>query len=458
MSAVEMASAQRVRWRSLDEQAFLGIVQHLESSALAWSDRADQQADESSPSLLAGDELSLAALDRSDSDVIRRVHAALYDGIRLGASDVHFETVATGLQVKYRLDGVLSKGPWHPGVVVADEMLSRLKIMADLDIAERRIPQDGRFRMNALGRQIDFRISVMPSALGEDAVVRILDKHQLSEAVGRLTLAGLGLAPQVVETLHDVGEQPHGLILLTGPTGSGKTTTLYALLSETNTGAEKIITIEDPIEYQIPGILQIPVNEKKGLTFARGLRSILRHDPDRIMVGEIRDSETAEIAVQSALTGHLVLSTVHANNIFDVVGRFVHMGIDIANFVAALRCVMAQRLIRLNCSRCVTACQPDAALRRRSRLPENFGREIALWRGTGCEACHGTGYRGRRAIAELLMIDDDFGELIRDRAPISVLKEEVRRRGTRLLRSVALDLVLAGETSLEEANRVTLAA
>jgi general secretion pathway protein E len=338
------------------------------------------------------------------------------------------------------------------GMQAAEQLVSRLKVMAELDIGERRLPQDGRFKLRVQGREVDFRLSIMPSVFGEDAVVRVLDRAQV-ESQGALTLDALGFDTEARAQIRALARQPHGMLLVTGPTGSGKTTTLYAAISEVNTGRDKIITIEDPVEYQLPGVVQIPVNEKKGLTFARGLRSVLRHDPDRVMVGEIRDAETAQIAVQAALTGHLVFSTVHANHAFDVVGRFMHMGLDLYNVVSALNGVLAQRLMRINCPHCLIAAPATAAQRRALGLPE----DAELRQGRGCPQCRGTGYRGRRAVSELLWLDDELRDLIAGRAPLSRIKEAARARGMRSLRDAALGLVLRGESTLEELDRVTLA-
>jgi general secretion pathway protein E len=325
--------------------------------------------------------------------------------------------------------------------------------MAELDIAERRVPQDGRFKVSMRGREIDLRVSIMPGVFGEDAVLRVLDRQQLADELKGITLERLGFDPDTMRRVRKLSHEPYGMVLVTGPTGSGKTTTLYAALSEINTGRDKIITIEDPVEYQLPGILQIPVNEKKGLSFARGLRSILRHDPDKIMVGEIRDAETAQIAVQSALTGHLVFTTVHANNVFDVIGRMMHMGLDPYNFVSALNGVLAQRLVRVNCPHCATPYTPSDALLAESALTEPEGFNFKA--GQGCGQCRGTGYKGRRAIAEMLLLTDEIRELIVARAPIRTLKEAAYRSGVRSLREVAIDMVRHGETTLEEINRVT---
>ncbi len=417
----------------------------------------------SSPSVAQGPDarievLSLAAVAEAGSPAVRLVNSTLYDALRAGSSDVHLESTPSGLTVKYRIDGVLDEITQVAGRAVAEQTVSRLKVLSELDIAERRVPQDGSFQVRALGRLIDMRVSIMPSIHGEDAVIRILDKQAMVEAHGKLSLEALGFSPEALGTLRDLMEAAYGMLLVTGPTGSGKTTTLYAALAETQTGRDKIITIEDPVEYQLPGILQIPVNEKKGLTFARGLRSILRHDPDKIMVGEIRDKETAEIAVQSALTGHLVLSTVHANNVFDVFGRFTHMGLDPYALVSALNGIWAQRLLRMNCPHCSQEDQPsDLDLQRCGVTKEDYPRYRFL-KGVGCGDCRGTGYKGRRAVAEFLLLDDELREMIVLGRSVRQIKEVARQKGTRSLLDAALDLVRAGVTTLGEVRRVTLSA
>ena len=401
--------------------------------------------------------LTLAAASDAASPAVRLVSSTLYDALKAGASDIHLESTPEGLTVKLRIDGVLHHAFDVPGTALAEQAISRLKVQAALDIAERRVPQDGSFRVHAGTRDIDLRVSVMPSVHGEDAVIRILDKQAMIAAHGALTLDALGFDAGALETMRHLASQPHGMLLVTGPTGSGKTTTLYAAITETNRGRDKIVTIEDPVEYQLPGVLQIPVNDKKGLTFARGLRSILRHDPDKIMVGEIRDRETAEIAVQSALTGHLVLTTVHANNVFDVFGRFTYMGIDPYAFVSALAGIWAQRLIRVVCPRCSAPMAPDPAELRRMGLADHDTVGFAFRMGAGCGDCRGTGYRGRKAVAEVLVLNDEIRELIVERRPIRQVREAAQRNGTRSLRNAALDLVASGETTLEEVRRVTLA-
>jgi general secretion pathway protein E len=338
------------------------------------------------------------------------------------------------------------------GTETAEQVVSRIKVMAELDIAERRVPQDGRFKISVGGRSIDIRVSIMPSIHGEDAVLRILDKERLADEAVGLRLEALGFDAPTMAALRRLSVEPYGMLLATGPTGSGKTTTLYAAINEINHGRDKIVTIEDPVEYQLPGVLQIPVNDKKGLTFARGLRSILRHDPDKIMVGEIRDGETAQIAVQAALTGHLVLTTVHANNVFDVLGRFTHMGVDPYSLVAALNGIVAQRLVRISCPHCSEGVRPDSALLASSGIADIAG--FTFKASLGCAQCRGTGFKGRKAVAEVLILDDELRELIVTREPVRRVKEAAYRKGTRPLREAGMQLVRSGETSLEELNRV----
>lgn len=400
------------------------------------------------------EELSLKSISEDSSPVVRFVRSTLYDALKAGASDIHLESTIHGLRVKYRIDGVLNEAGGLSGVMQAEQAISRIKVMSELDIAERRIPQDGRCKVHALGREIDLRVSIMPSVVGEDAVLRVLDRKALSEAQG-ISLEVLGFAPDLLAQIRAQAEAPYGMLLVTGPTGSGKTTTLYGMISEINQGQDKIITIEDPVEYQLPGVLQIPVNEKKGLTFARGLRSILRHDPDKIMVGEIRDGETAQIAVQSALTGHLVLTTVHANNVFDVIGRFTNMGVDAYSFVSAVNVILAQRLVRVICPFCKVDDVPEPVLLSKSGLTMESTQHYQFKKGQGCGQCHGSGYKGRKGIAELLLFDDRMRELIVAKAPISQIKALAASTGTRAMRDSGLALVAAGETTLQEINRVT---
>jgi len=401
------------------------------------------------------EEISLAVIGADASPVVKLVHSTLYDAVASGASDIHLENDALGLTIKYRIDGVLNTIAQPPGREMAEQVISRIKVMAELDIAERRVPQDGRFKVAMRGREIDLRVSIMPGVFGEDAVLRILDRQQLADELKGITLDRLGFDATTLARIRRLSHEPYGMFLVTGPTGSGKTTTLYAAISEINNGRDKIITIEDPVEYQLQGILQIPVNEKKGLTFARGLRSILRHDPDKIMVGEIRDAETAQIAVQSALTGHLVFTTVHANNVYDVIGRFMHMGVDPYSFVSALNGILAQRLLRVNCPHCLAPYAPTSQLLADSNLSPSQAAGFDFRAGRGCGHCRGSGYRGRKAIAEMMLLNDELRELIVARAPIRQLKEAAARAGAVSLRQAALDLVRRGETTLEEINRVT---
>lgn len=404
------------------------------------------------------EELTLKTIHEGTSQVVRLVHSTLYDAHKSQASDIHLETVPGALSIKYRIDGVLTSVGTMQGMDLAEQVISRIKVMSDLDIAERRIPQDGRFKVSIQGREIDFRVSIMPSIFGEDAVLRILDRQALTDHVEGLTLNQLGFSDAAIASIRRLSSEPYGMLLVTGPTGSGKTTSLYAAISEVNHGQDKIITIEDPIEYQLSGVLQIPVNEKKGLTFARGLRSILRHDPDKIMVGEIRDADTAQIAIQAALTGHLVFTTVHANNVFDVIGRFAHMGVDPYSFVSALNGIVAQRLLRLLCTHCIVEDQPDAALLAESGIAVEDAAQFNFRTSKGCGHCRGSGYRGRSAIAEILLLNDEIRELIVAQAPIRKIKEAARASGTRFLREAALERVKSGQTSLQEANRVTIVA
>src|SRR2546422_1970888 len=371
------------------------------------------------------------------------------------ASDIHIETRDSEVVIKYRIDGVLQPAMKPIAKEHHSTIISRIKVMAELDIAEKRVPQDGPFRVKIRGRSIDFRVSIMPSVHGEAAVIRILDRESLSKTFTSLRLDVLGHDEKELTRFRRFIREPYGMVLVTGPTGSGKTTTLYAALSEIKSEEDKIITIEDPVEYQLKGITQIPVNEKKGLTFARGLRSILRHDPDKIMVGEIRDSETANIAVQSALTGHLVFATVHANNVFDVIGRFMHMNVDLFSFVSALNAILAQRLVRLVCPHCGEDFRPDATPPKESGLTEAQAAAFRFRTGRGCRECRGSGYKGRKAIAELMILNDELRELITARAPVRQLKEAARTSGTRFLRDAALEAVKNGESTLEEINRVT---
>ncbi len=410
------------------------------------------QEEEESEETISADRLTR---DTAVSPVVRLVDTVIFTALERRASDIHIEARDIEVVVKYRIDGVLQYAmppiakDWHSTI------LSRIKVMSELDIAERRVPQDGRFRVRYKGRFVDFRVSIMPSIHGEDAVLRVLDKETLSEKFRNLSLDVIGFSDDDTRKFRRYIREPYGMVLVTGPTGSGKTTTLYAAINEIKTDEDKIITIEDPVEYQIRGITQIPVNEKKGLTFARGLRSILRHDPDKIMVGEIRDQETAQIAIQSALTGHLVFTTVHANNVTDVIGRFINMGVEPYNFVSALNCILAQRLVRVVCEHCKKLVRyPAEPLKEAGFDPEEWG-SVAFAEGAGCLECSGTGYHGRTAISELLDLSDRIREMIVSRRPTSEIKRAAREEGMTFLRDSGLAKVRGGITTLREINKVT---
>ncbi len=405
----------------------------------------------------AGEGLTLQQMveGREASPMIRLVDSIIFAGLERRASDIHIESRDNAVAVKYRIDGVLQQALQPLAREFHSNLITRIKVMAELDIAERRVPQDGRFRVRYRGRPIDFRVSIMPAIHGEDAVLRILDKESLSEKFHQLRLDVLGLSERELKRLRRFIREPYGMVLVTGPTGSGKTTTLYAALSEIKTDEDKIITIEDPVEYQIRGITQIPVNEKKGLTFVRGLRSILRHDPDKIMVGEIRDNETAQIAIQSALTGHLVFTTVHANNVVDVLGRFLNMGVEPYNFVSALNCIMAQRLVRLLCEVCKRPAKVSAELIEESGLDPAAWRDVEFYEAPGCPQCNQTGFRGRTAIGELLALTDRIREVILAKRPSSEIWRVARDEGMITLREAALEKVRQGVTTLREINKVT---
>jgi type IV pilus assembly protein PilB len=428
------------------------------------SQRVLDQATEGFTLQVVGDDedsdenISMDKLTRADtgvSPVVRLVDTVIFTALERRASDIHIETRNTEVAVKYRIDGVLQYAmqplakEWHATI------LSRIKVMSELDIAERRVPQDGRFRVRYKGRFIDFRVSIMPSVHGEDAVLRVLDKETLSEKFHNLTLDVVGFDQQDMTRFRRYIHEPYGMVLVTGPTGSGKTTTLYAAINEIKNDEDKIITIEDPVEYQVRGITQIPVNEKKGLTFARGLRSILRHDPDKIMVGEIRDQETAQIAINSALTGHLVFTTVHANNVTDVIGRFINMGVEPYNFVSALNCILAQRLVRVICENCKKKVNYSAEVLKESGLDPSEWMQVPFYEGPGCLECSGSGYRGRTAISELLDLSDRIREMIINRRPTSEIKKVAKEEGMTFLRDSGLGKIRAGVTTLREINKVT---
>jgi type IV pilus assembly protein PilB len=394
--------------------------------------------------------------DKDEAPIIRLVDTTIFNALQRRASDIHLETLVAGFQIKYRIDGSLYPAAEPIDRQFASPIISRIKVMSELDIAEKRKPQDGRFKLKVRGRAIDFRVSIMPTIHGEDAVIRILDKENLSEEFRTLNLDILGFSQGELARIRRYAREPYGMFLVTGPTGSGKTTTLYAVLSEIKSPEDKLITIEDPVEYQLEGVTQIPVNEKKGLTFAVGLRSILRHDPDKILVGEIRDNETAQIAVQSALTGHLVFTTVHANNTLDVVYRFQHMGVELHNFVSALNCILAQRLVRTLCPKCKRpAPAPSDQELAENGLDPRWAATASFYERVGCVDCSGTGFRGRQAIVEFMGMNDELRELITRRAPIGEIKAAARRHGMQSLRMSAVEKVRLGITTLAEINKVT---
>ncbi len=405
-----------------------------------------------------GDEeevISVEKLADQDGSIIKLVNSIIFTAVQKRASDVHIESREEGVIIKYRIDGVLGDAMEAIDKKFQLPIVSRIKVMSDLDISERRIPQDGRFRLKIKDKTIDFRISIMPSIYGEDAVIRILDKEMITEALSELRLDLLGFSEGVLGKFNRYIVQPYGMVLVTGPTGSGKTTTLYAALTEIKSPEDKIITIEDPVEYQIDGVTQIPINEKKGLTFARGLRSILRHDPDKIMVGEIRDPETAQIAIQSALTGHLVFTTVHANNVFDVIGRFLHMKVDPYSFISALNCILAQRLVRVLCTSCRKPVTFEKDVLLEAGLDPKVYKDTTFYESKGCPECGFKGYRGRTAIAELLQLSDEIREMILDRKPLSEVRRRAKLEGMIFLREIGMAKVLKGVTSLRELNKVT---
>ena len=408
--------------------------------------REDEQGEE---------QLTIEKLTSDASPIIKLVDSTIFNALQRRASDIHIETRDREVVIKYRIDGVLYQAMDPIDKQFHSTIISRIKVMSELDISEKRIPQDGRFKMKLKGRTIDFRVSIMPSVHGEDAVIRILDKESANDEFRVLRLDVLGFEAHDLKILRRQITEPYGMFLVTGPTGSGKTTTLYAALSEIKSDEDKIITIEDPVEYQLPGITQIPVNEKKGLTFARGLRSILRHDPDKIMVGEIRDEETAQIAVQSALTGHLVFTTVHANNVVDVLGRFLNMKVEVYNFVSALNCVLAQRLVRKVCNECRRPVKAEAGLLTESGLVVEKYKDHTFYEGRGCIDCNGTGFKGRTAIAEILDLSDNIRELILNRRSAAEIKRAAKEEGMMFLRESAIDKALNGLTTLREINKVT---
>jgi len=401
------------------------------------------------------DVISIEKLADQDGSIIKLVNTIIFTAVQKRASDIHIESKDEAVRVKYRIDGVLGEAMEPIDKKFQSPIISRIKVMSDLDISERRVPQDGRFRLKIKDRTIDFRVSIMPCFYGEDAVVRILDKEMITEAISELRIDLLGFSEEIQKKFRKYIAQPYGMVLVTGPTGSGKTTTLYAALTEIKNPEDKIVTIEDPVEYQVDGITQIPVNEKKGLTFARGLRSILRHDPDKIMVGEIRDPETAQIAIQSALTGHLVFTTVHANNVFDVIGRFLHMQVDPYSFISALNVILAQRLVRVLCPSCKVPVRYEDTQLAESGLDPGLHKGRTFYEPKGCPECNGTGYKGRTAIAEILELSDTIREMILGKKPLSEIRKRAKLEGMTFLREAGVEKVLAGITSLKDLNKVT---
>lgn len=435
--------------RFADEADFDAVLQRAGASMRAMDSVTMREAQPGAGEYV--EELSLAQLAGETNTVVKTLGSTLFDAFRSGASDIHIESRPGGATIKYRLDGVLVHGGEIGGADTAEQVISRIKVLAQLDVGERRLPQDGRFKLRLDGREADFRVSVIPGSHGEDAVMRVLDRRNLTNEADALDLERLGFRGEALARIRWLAARPHGMMLMTGPTGSGKTTTLYAALSEVNDGRQKIITVEDPVEYQLHGVLQVPVNERTGMTFSRGLRAILRHDPDTILVGEIRDEETAQIAVQAALTGHLVLSSIHANTAFDVLARFLHMGVDPYNLTSALNGVVAQRLVRLSCARCREEVPRSAAVR--ERFPQLRAAAPAA-RGRGCGECRGTGYRGRVAIAEVLIADHALREGILQRESPRRLRERAVGAGMRRMVEDAVALFEQGLTTEEELLRV----
>jgi len=456
LDELELLLNRQLQIRIASESAIAGVIKAGEGTRRVLRDVSEDFMLQLVKETDRGDEvLTVESIADDTSPIIKLINTTILDALDRRASDIHIETGMDGVEIKYRIDGVLYKANETIDLHFQAPIISRLKVMSELDISERRVPQDGRFKIRFGEKSIDFRVSIMPSSMGEDAVIRILDKESIASDLKGLTLENLGVSEREIKRFRKKIREPYGMVLVTGPTGSGKTTTLYAALTEIHTGEDKIITIEDPVEYMLRGVLQIPVNEKKGLTFAKGLRSILRHDPDKIMVGEIRDAETAQIAVQSALTGHLVFTTVHANNVFDVIGRFIHMGIDPYNFVSCLNCVMAQRLLRRVCIKCRRpVLYSDDVLIDSGIDPERF-RGITLYDANGCDECNGTGYRGRVAIIELLELNDEIRDLIIAKAPATRLKQAAREAGIMFLRESAVEKLAEGITTIKEINRVT---
>ena len=456
LDELESKLSKRIVIQFEDEEKIKEILKKSESSQRALEEASSELRLQIVKETEEGEDvLSIDAVAKETSPIVKLIDTVIFNALQKRVSDIHIETREDSVVIKYRVDGVLYQAMDKIDKIYHTEIISRIKVMAELDIAEKRIPQDGRFKVRLKGRNVDFRVSIMPTIHGEDAVIRILDKESSDKSLKDLNLDVLGFPERDKKKLRKFIKEPYGMILVTGPTGSGKTTTLYACISEIKTEEDKIITIEDPVEYQLNGITQIPVNEKKGLTFAKGLRSILRHDPDKIMVGEIRDLETATIAIQSALTGHLVFTTVHANNVVDVIGRFIHMGIDLYSFVSALNCILAQRLVRKICPHCKEEVKIDEKTLYESGLnPDVYGK-YTFYEGKGCFECNGTGYMGRTVISELLDLSDEIRELIIAKRPNREIKNKAIEQGMITLRQSAVEKVIKGITTLKEINKVT---
>lgn len=455
ISIVENFIQKRVEPFSAPKEDIEKILKKSDTFTKVLTDKTESFFMKKSVEEIEEDSLTIEKITEEDDSVIKLLNNIVFTAVNKRASDIHIEAESHTVKIKFRIDGILTQIMEPLDKLFHSPLITRLKVVSELDIAERRIPQDGRFRMKFKNKTIDFRVSIMPAIYGENAVIRILDREMITESIGELRLKGLGFSGYLIENLDFYIRQPYGMFLVTGPTGSGKTTTLYAALNEIKSPEDKIITIEDPVEYQIDDITQIPVNEKKGLTFARGLRSILRHDPDKVMVGEIRDPETAQIAIQSALTGHLVFTTVHANNVFDVLGRFIHMGIDTYSFISALNCVVAQRLVRRLCPACKEPFTPDAAYLEDNRVKKSAVKE-AIYQAVGCPECAEIGYAGRTVIGEILELTDDIKEMILEKKPLSEIKKVATDQGMIPIRQNGLKKVTDGITSFEELNRVTI--
>ena len=455
ISIIENFSQKKVLPCFVEKEELEKVLKKSDTFTKVLRDKSETFVLKKSTETLEDDVVTIESMTEEEDSVIQLLNSIIFTAVNKKASDIHMEIQNEAVFIKFRIDGILNQVMEPLDKMFHSFLLTRLKVISELDIAERRVPQDGRFRMKFKQKTIDFRVSIMPGIYGENAVIRILDREMITENVGELKLKQLGFSDDLLEKINYYIRQPYGMFLVTGPTGSGKTTTLYAALNEIKDPADKIITIEDPVEYQIDGITQIPVNEKKGLTFARGLRSILRHDPDKIMVGEIRDPETAQIAIQSALTGHLVLTTVHANNVFDVLGRFIHMGVDTYSFLSALNCIVAQRLVRVLCPRCKTAHTLTDNEILQNRIQKGFF-QSPIYRAKGCDECSGLGYSGRTAIGETLELTDEIKEMILAKKPTSEIKKVAIEHGMIPLRKNGLNKARTGITTIEELNRVTV--